>query len=116
MVYGCSSTRRSAPVTSAMLEEKANLAALLGNWDFKATNGQPCRWKSRNGIKVKKAHREKDADINAAELWSSNCAFGAIDYIHVACQNRLIVYIYVCVWVYAFCVRTICFLYCMWCV
>ena len=59
---------RDAPVTSAVLEEKANhLAALLGNRDFKATNGWLCRWKSRNGIKFKKAHGEKkDADINAA--------------------------------------------------
>ena len=58
---------RDAPVTSAVLEEKANhLAPLLGNRDFKATNGWMCRWKSRNGIKFKKAHGEKkDADINA---------------------------------------------------
>ena len=60
---------RDAPVTSAMLEEKANhLATLLGNRDFKATNGWLCRWKSRNkinGIKFKKAHGgKKDANIN----------------------------------------------------
>ena len=54
---------RDAPVTSAVLEEKANhLAALLGNRDFKATNGWLCRWKSRNGIMFKKAHgKKKDA-------------------------------------------------------
>ena len=58
-----------APVTSAVLEEKANhLAALLGNRDSKAPNGWLCRWKSRNGIKFKKAHGEKkDADINASD-------------------------------------------------
>ena len=57
---------RDAPVTSAVLEEKANhLAALLGNRDFKAMNGWLCRWKSCNGIKFKKERGEKkDADIN----------------------------------------------------
>ena len=57
---------RDAPVTSAVLEEKANhLAALLGNQDFKAANGWVCRWKSCNRIKFKKARGEKkDADIN----------------------------------------------------
>ena len=57
---------RDAPVTSAMLEEKANhLAAVLRNRDFKATNGWLYRWILRNGIKFKKAHGEKkDADIN----------------------------------------------------
>ena len=55
---------RDAPVTSAVLEEKANhLAALLGKLDFKAANGWLCRWKSCNRIKFKKARVEKkDAD------------------------------------------------------
>ena len=57
---------RDAPVTSAVLKEKAkHLAALLGNRYFKAANGWLCRWKSGNGIKFKKARGEKkDADIN----------------------------------------------------
>ena len=64
---------RDAPVTSAVLEEKANhLAGLLGKPEFKATNGWLCRWKSRHGIKFKKAHGEKkDADVDAADQWSS---------------------------------------------
>ena len=64
---------KDAPVTSAVLEEKANhLAGLLGKPDFKATNGWLCRWKSRHGIKFKKTHGEKkDADVDAAAQWSS---------------------------------------------
>ena len=64
---------RDAPVTSAVLEEKAtHLAGLLGKPEFKATNGWLCRWKSRHGIKFKKAHGEKkDADVDAADQWSS---------------------------------------------
>ena len=64
---------RDTPVTSAVLEEKAtHLAGLLGKPEFKATNGWLCRWKSRHGMKFKKAHGEKkDADVDAAEQWSS---------------------------------------------
>ena len=63
---------RDAPDTSAVLEEKANhLAGLLGKPEFKATNGWLSRWKSRHGIKFKKAHGEKDADVDAADQWLS---------------------------------------------
>ena len=60
---------RDAPVTSAVLEEKANhLAGLFGNTEFIATNGWLCGWKSRQGIKFKKLHGEKkDADNDSGE-------------------------------------------------
>ena len=57
-----------APITSAVLEEKANHFASALNNDFKATNGWLYRWKVRHGIKFKKAHGEKkDANVTAAE-------------------------------------------------
>ena len=64
---------RDAPITSAVLEEKANhFGVLLNKPEFRSTNGRLCRWKTRHGIKFKKAHGErKDADVSGAELWSS---------------------------------------------
>lgn len=55
------------------MEDKANhFADLLDKPEFKVTNGWLCRWKSRHGIKFKKAHGEKkDVDTDAAEQWSS---------------------------------------------
>ena len=50
---------RDMPITSAILEEKANHFAMALIKDFKATNGWLCRWKTRHGIKFKKAHGEK---------------------------------------------------------
>ena len=72
---------RDAPVTSAVLEEKANhLAGVLGNTEFIATNGWLCRWKLRHGIKFKKLHGEKkDADIDSAEQWSSTVLTQILD-------------------------------------
>ena len=60
---------RDAPITSAVLEEKAaHFASVLDKPDFKVTNGWPCRWKTRHGIRFKKCHGEKmDADIDAAD-------------------------------------------------
>ena len=64
---------RDAPVTSAVLEEKAtHFATVLHKSDFKVTNGWLCRWKARHGIKFKKCHGEKmDADVDAADQWRS---------------------------------------------
>ena len=42
---------RDVPITSAILEEKANLFASVLEKDFKAKNGWLCRWKTRHGIK-----------------------------------------------------------------
>ena len=42
------------PITSAVLEEKANYFATVLNKDFKATNGWLCRWKVRHGSKFKR--------------------------------------------------------------
>ena len=42
---------RDAPITSAILEEKANHFASVLEKDFKSTNGWLCRWKTRHGIK-----------------------------------------------------------------
>ena len=43
---------RDAPITSAVLEEKANhFAVLLNKPEFRCTNGWLCRWKIRHGIK-----------------------------------------------------------------
>ena len=65
---------RDAPVTSAVLEEKAtHFASVLDKPDLKVTNGWLCRWKTRHGIKFKKCHGEKmDADLDAADQWRSN--------------------------------------------
>ena len=64
---------RDAPITSLILEEKAKqFAASLDRPDFKVTNGWLCRWKTRYGIKYKKAHGEKnDADVESADVWTS---------------------------------------------
>ena len=50
---------RDTPITSAVLEEKANHFATALNKDFKAMNGWLCHSKVRHGIKFKKAHGEK---------------------------------------------------------
>ena len=54
---------RGKRVTSAVFDEKANHFATALNQDFKATNQWLCRWKTRHGIKFKKAHREKRTAI-----------------------------------------------------
>jgi hypothetical protein len=60
------------PNTSAVLEEKVNHFARALDKAFKVTNGWLCRWKTRHGIKFKKAHGKKNyADVTAAETWSS---------------------------------------------
>ena len=49
---------RDAPITSAVVEEKAtHFATLLNKQDFKVTNGWLCRWKARNGIKFQEVAR-----------------------------------------------------------
>ena len=60
---------RDAPVTTVILEEKARqFATALDKPDFKVSNGWLCRWKTRNGIRYKKAHGEKnDADYESAQ-------------------------------------------------
>ena len=64
---------RDAPITSAILEEKANYFASMLKKEFKTTNGWLCRWKSRHGIKFKKAHGEKkDTDFEAAGSWKTS--------------------------------------------
>ena len=64
---------RDAPVTTVILEEKARqFATALDKPDFKVSNGWLCCWKTRNGIRYKKAHGEKnDADYESAEMWTS---------------------------------------------
>ena len=64
---------RNVNITTAVLEEKANqLGKELGLENFKSTNGWLCRWKTRNNIKYKKIHGEKqDADPHAADTWTS---------------------------------------------
>ena len=56
-----------------ILEEKAKqFATSLDKPDFKVSNGWLCRWKTRNGMKYKKAHGEKnDGDYESAEMWNS---------------------------------------------
>ena len=64
---------RNAPMTTAILEEKARqFAAGLEKPNFQVTTGWLCRWKARHGIKYKRAHGEKnDADVESAEAWAS---------------------------------------------
>ena len=72
---------RDMPVTSTVLEEKANsLPGLLGNTEFIAINGWLCRCESRHDIKFKKLHSEKkDADTDSAEQWSSTVLTQILD-------------------------------------
>ena len=60
---------RDAPITTLILEEKAKqFATRMNKPDFNVSNGW---WKTRNGIKYKKAHGEKnDADHESAEMLS----------------------------------------------
>ena len=54
-----------------MLKSKSEeFAKKLSHIDFKATDGWLSRWKTRFGIKFKKAHGEKaSADFASAEQW-----------------------------------------------
>ena len=69
------------PVVTLILEEKAKqFATALDKLDFKVSNGWLCRWKTRNGIKYKKAHVEKNnADYESAELWTSPVLFDVLE-------------------------------------
>ena len=60
---------RDAPITTAILEEKARqFATALDKPNFHVTTGWLCRWKARHGIKYKRAHGEKnDADVESAD-------------------------------------------------
>ena len=65
---------RDAPITSAVLEEKAtHFTSVLDKPDFKVTNEWLRRRKTKHGIKFKKCHGEKmDADLDAVDQWRSN--------------------------------------------
>ena len=62
-------TRRGVSVSGPMLKSKSEeFAKKLGHIDFKATDGWLSWWKTRSGIKFKKAHGEKaSADFASAE-------------------------------------------------
>ena len=64
-------TSKGQRVSGPMLKEKAEeLAHLLGNSDFLATEGWISRWKVRHQIKAKKVHGEKaSADSVNAKHW-----------------------------------------------
>ena len=72
---------RDMPVTCLVLEEKARqCATALDKPDFKLTNGWLCRCKTRNGIKYKKAHGERnDANPETAEMWTSTVLCEMLD-------------------------------------
>ena len=59
----------SGPVSKSKNKE---FAKKLGYFDFKATDGWLSRWKTRSGIKLKKAHHKKSsADVAGTEQWKS---------------------------------------------
>jgi hypothetical protein len=63
---GTDARSRDAPITTAILEEKARqFATALDKPNFHVTTGWLCRWKARHGIKYKRAHGEPSDAVQA---------------------------------------------------
>ncbi|XP_041351172.1 tigger transposable element-derived protein 6-like [Gigantopelta aegis] len=71
---------KDIPLSGPILAEKAkDLAKHLDKEDFNLTTGWLSRWKKTNNIVYKKLHGEKkDADINAADNWTTTVLPGLL--------------------------------------